>query len=379
MSDTTTNINLHNSITTAEAIEIITAAVKTAIAHPELASSLPAIMLRGAPGVGKSTIIRGIANKLGIGFVDVRLAQLERVDVCGLPSIEDKVTNWNVPAFWPKDKGSKGIILLDEITSAPPDVQVAAYQLVLDRCISNSNYKVPDSWYIIAAGNRAIDRAVVKTMSSALANRFMHFEVDVNPEEWGFWAVANDIHPAITGFIKFRPGLLFKMDDQNLEQGWPSPRSWERVSNVIPMFSGNEDILRKAVYGLVGSGVGMEFMEFYRVNKKTDDVLAMLTNPKANVVIPTKSDEKCAFAAAVSYLLWNGHDTQDDKTRVEGMYRILNEMSSDYATLIIKNAMQGNRRISRIEAMKLISGSPSYAEFAKTHSKAFSEKYTLDA
>jgi hypothetical protein len=378
MSKESTSVNLHNSISTSEAKEILTAAVKQVIADPASANTLPAIMLRGAPGVGKSTIIRSIASQLGIGFVDVRLAQLERVDVCGLPSIEDKTTCWNVPAFWPKDKGSKGIILLDEITSAPPDVQVAAYQLVLDRCISNSNYKVPDGWYIIAAGNRTIDRAVVKTMSSALANRFMHFEVEVNPEEWGLWAVANDIHPSITGFIKFRPGLLFKMDDQNLEQGWPSPRSWERVSNIIPLFD-DEELLRKAVYGLVGAGVGMEFMEFYRTNKKMDDVLEMLVNPKAPVVIPTKSDEKCAFSAAASYLLWNGKTEADDKIRVEGLYRILNEMSNDYATLIIKSAMQGNRRISRLEAMKLISGSPSYAKFAETHQKAFSEKYSLDA
>ena len=375
----TTAINLHNAITSSEAQKIIETCVRQVIANPEMSRTLPAIMLRGAPGVGKSTIIKGIADKLGIGFVDVRLAQLERVDVCGLPSIEDKTTNWNVPAFWPKDKGSKGIILLDEITSAPPDVQVAAYQLVLDRCISNSNYKVPDGWYIIAAGNRAIDPAVVKTMSSALANRFMHFEMEVNPEDWGFWAVSKDVHPSVTGFIKFRPGLLFKMDDQNLEQGWPSPRAWEKVSNIIPMFGDDEEVLRKAVYGLVGAGVGMEFMEFHRTAKKFDSVLEMLIDPKVPVVIPAKSDEKCAFAAAVSYLLWNGHTQADDKIRVEGMYRVLNEMTSDYATLVIKNAMQGNRRISRLDAMKLISGSPSYAEFAKTHSKAFSEKYTLDA
>ena len=373
-----TKIDQHNVICTNEAIEIIEASVRTQMNNPSLAGSLPAIMLRGAPGVGKSTIVRDIANRLGIEFIDVRLSQLERVDFCGLPSVNDGTTTWNVPSFWPRDKKSKGILMLDEITSAPADVQVAAYQLVLDRQISNSNYKLPDGWYIIAAGNRTIDRAVVKTMSSALANRFMHFEVDANVEDWYQWGVAHDINPSVTGFIKFRPALLSKMDGQNLECGWPSPRSWERVSSMLPIFGDNEEVLRKVVYGLVGPSAGVEFIEFHRTAKKFDDVLEMLTNPKAKVVIPTKADEKCAFAAAVSYLLWNGKNEKDDKVRVEGMYRIINEMTSDFAVMIVKAAMLGNTRVARMNAVKMICSSKSYAEFAKKHAKAFADRHSLD-
>ena len=373
-----TQLDQHNVISTAEAVAIIETAVKTQAANPALAGKLPAIMLRGAPGVGKSTIVKDIANRLGIGFIDVRLAQLERVDFCGLPSVDDGVTKWNVPSFWPRDKKSKGILLLDEITSAPADVQVAAYQLVLDRQISNSNYTLPDGWYVIAAGNRTIDRAVVKTMSSALANRFVHFEIDPNVEDWYGWGAQHGIHPSVTGFIKFRPALLSKMDGQNLECGWPSPRSWERVSSMIPIFDGNEDVLRKVVYGLVGPGAGVEFMEFHRTARKFDDVLEMLTNPKAKITIPSKADEKCAFAAAVSYLIWNGKDEKEDAKRVDGMYRIVKELSSDFAVLVVKSALLGNARVSRLQAIKLISTSKHYAEFAKAHAKTFAEKLSLD-
>lgn len=373
-----TKIDLHNAITSDEAIAIIEESVKTQINNPSLAGSLPAIMLRGAPGVGKSTIVREIADRLGIGFIDVRLAQLERVDLCGLPSVNDGVTTWNVPSFWPHDKKSKGILFFDEITSAPSDVQVACYSIILDRAIPNSNYKLPDGWYVIAAGNRTIDRAVVKTMSSALANRFMHFELEASAEDWRGWAVSHDINPSVTGFIQFRPNLLFKMDNQNLEMGWPSPRSWEKVSNVINLFGDNEEVLRKVVYGLVGPSAGVEFIEFHRTAKKFDDVLEMLTNPKAKVVIPSKADEKCAFAAAVSYLLWNGKNEKDDKVRVEGMYRIINEMTSDFAVMIVKAAMLGNTRVARMNAVKMICSSKSYADFAKKHAKAFADRHSLD-
>lgn len=378
MTDSPAKVNMHNTISSDEAIEIIETSVKTQINNPSLAGSLPAIMLRGAPGVGKSTIVKDIANRLGIEFIDIRLAQLERVDLCGLPSVEDKITKWNIPSFWPRDTKSKGIIFFDEITSAPSDVQVACYSVILDRAIPNTNYKLPDGWYVIAAGNRTIDRAVVKTMSSALANRFMHFEVEANPEDWRGWAVKHDINPSVTGFISFRPQLLFKMDNQNLEMGWPSPRSWEKVSNMLSLFGDNEEILRKVVYGLVGPAAGVEFIEFHRTAKNFDDVLEMMTNPKAEVNIPSKADEKCAFAAAVAYLLWNGKSEKDDKQRVSGLYRILDKMTSDFCVMLVKNAMLGNTRVNRMQAIKYIMSDAAYAEFAKKHAKAFADRHSLD-
>lgn len=378
MATESTKIDLHNVTSSDEAINIIETSVKKLLDNPDRAHRLPPIMLRGAPGVGKSTIVKEIADRLGIGFIDVRLAQLERVDFCGLPSVNDHVTEWNVPAFWPRDKKSKGIILLDEITSAPSDLQVAAYQLVLDRKISNSNYELPDGWFIVAAGNRITDRAVVKVMSSALANRFLHLELEPNAEDWCGWAVSHDIHPSVTGFITFRPALLHKMDNQNLEQGWPSPRSWEKVSNVLAMFGDNEDVLRKVVYGLIGPNVGVEFIEFHRTAKNFDNVLEMLTNPKAKIVIPTKSDEKCAFAAALVYLLWNGKNEADHKKRVSGMYRILDELTQDFVAMICKQAMLGNTKVSRLQAIQLIMSDKAYPDFAKKHAKAFGERLSLD-
>ena len=233
------------------AANIIEKSVSALLADPSLAKCLPPIMLRGAPGTGKSTIVRTVAEKLGIGFIDIRLAEMEPVDLRGLPvpNHDNKSVQWYVTADLPRDPDSKGIILFDELTSAPKDLQVAAYELILDRRLGNL-YKIPDGWFIVAAGNRIKDKAVATAMSSALANRMMHFEMDADAEEWGAWAVSKGLHPSVTGFIAYRPACLLKMD-QNLEMGWPSPRSWERVSHIIKLFD-DEETTRKAVYGLVG-------------------------------------------------------------------------------------------------------------------------------
>lgn len=377
MAHASVKVDSHNVISSAEAANIIQTAAQTVIACPEMVDQIPAIILRGAPGVGKSSIVRQAAENLGIGFIDVRLAQLERCDFCGLPSVENGVTNWNVPSFWPRDKKSAGILFFDEITSAASDIQVAAYSMILDRKIPNTDYELPKKWIIVAAGNRSVDRAVVKTMSSALANRFMHFELEANCEEWCDWAVTNDIHPAITGYINYRPQNLFKMEGQNLEMGWPSPRSWEKVSSMINLFKDNEEVLRKVVYGLIGNGVGVEFVEFYKINAQFDDVLKMMTDAKAKVVIPEKADRKYALCSAVAYLLWNGKNDKDTEARISGFYRIVNKLTPDFAVLLSKLCLQGNSKVTKMEAVMKIMKHKDYKKFAEKYGAALSKKYSL--
>ena len=371
-------LDTHNTITSTEAIDIIKTSIKSVMADHELSKIIPPTLLRGAPGVGKSTIVKQIAKDLDIGFIDVRLAQMERVDVCGLPSIENGQTKWNVPDMMPADPNSSGILFFDELTAAPQDVQVAAYSLVLDRKIPNSNYTLPDGWYIVAAGNRVGDRAVARPLSSALANRFAHYELDTDEKEWNDWAVAHSIHPSVTGFLKYRPTLLFKMEGQNLECGWPSPRSWERVSSILPLFNGKDEVLKKVVFGLIGESVGCEFLAFHAMQKKFDDVLEILTNPKAEVNISEKSDEKYAFCSALIYHLWNGKSEEDDKQRVEGLFKVIMKLTPDFATMVIRAASQGNKRINRITALKLLMTNKSYVDFQKKFSKSAVSSFSLD-
>lgn len=361
--------NSRNIVTTAKVTEVIYRSAKALIADPSAANCIPPIMLRGAAGIGKSTIVKDIADELGIGFRDIRLAQMERVDFAGLPSVNDSMTSWNVPEFWPRDPNSKGIILLDEITSAPPDVQVAAYSLVLDRKIPNTNYVLPSGWLIVAAGNRSEDKAVVRPMSSALANRFAHYDVEINPTEWNLWAIAHDTHPAVTGFIKFRPNFLHTVEKQDLERGFPTPRSWAKVSTLINIYGDDDELMKAAVYACIGPKVGSEFMAFYKLNKKFDDVLEMMTNPKAKIIIPERGDERFAFTSAVSYLLWQGENAKDQEARVDGLFRIAMELDVAYAMLLVKSAMVGNSRVDRATAAKTIAKNKNYAKFIANYDK----------
>ena len=347
-------VDTHNRMSMQELEEIIRTNCQLIIENPSMAMTIPPILIHSSPGVGKSSIVRQVADKLGIGFVDVRLAEMESVDIRGLPSVDKDlgVMKWNAPDFWPRDPASKGIIFLDELTSCDKSCQVAAYELILDRKLGDV-YKVPNGWYIVSAGNLTTDRAVAMTMSSALSNRFLHVELEADAEQWCKWAFTHEIHPSVTGFIQYRPENLFNMEKENLERGWPSPRSWDRVSQMCKIYGGNENLLRKVVYGLVGPAKGVEFMEFHRLNKSFDNIIDMLYG-KVPIKIPEKNDQLFAMCSTLIYVLWRGKDEKDEKARLDGFFKILCEIPPEFVMMCINGAMHGrSEELAGLSAKKM--------------------------
>ncbi len=102
------------------------------------------VMIWGAPGIGKSSIVAQIAQECDLDFVDVRLSQLAPTDLRGLPVAENGISKWYPPEFLPRN--GKGILFLDELNMAPPAMQGVAQQLILDRRVGS--YSVPEGWYV---------------------------------------------------------------------------------------------------------------------------------------------------------------------------------------------------------------------------------------
>ena len=302
--------------------------------NPTLATDLPPIMLWGPPGIGKSTVIRELTEELDIGFIDVRLAQREPVDIRGLPvPREDRQgVDWIVSSEWPREgqEGFKprGIILFDEITAADPSLQVAAYEFILDRRLGML-YDVPDGWYIIAAGNRTKDGAVARAMSSALANRFCHLELRSDAKSWTDWAWMKEIHPSVIGFIRFRPDLLFNMNGDR-ERGWPSPRTWARVSLEMQLAeeSGlSDNALANIIEGLIGKGTALEFQGYMRWTEQLPDIARILRGEDP-VEIPVRSDQCFGLISAMVHHVL---ETEDIKEIINGIFDVLLKLSNDWA------------------------------------------------
>src|SRR5690348_9419970 len=218
----------------------------------------------GSPGVGKSQIVAEVARDLEYEFLDVRASQLDPVDWRGIPHIDAGETRWAVPGFLPKN--GRGILFLDELTSAPQLTQAACYQLVLDRKLGE--YSLPPDWVVIAAGNRAADRGVHFPMPRPLRNRFMHLDLDTDVQEWCQWAIRSNIRPEIIAFLRFKPDLLHQPATLDAN-AWPTPRSWEMASRVLAATgNGNSDLEIELLSGTVGEGAAGELTAFLRLYRE---------------------------------------------------------------------------------------------------------------
>ncbi|MFN3397389.1 MAG: AAA family ATPase [Sulfurimicrobium sp.] len=255
------------------------------------------VMLWGPPGVGKSEIIAQVAARHDAPVVDVRLSQMEPSDLRGIPFRVGDLVEWAAPAMLPDAErhGPAGVLFLDEITSAPPSVSAAAYQLILDRRLGD--YQVPDGWAIFAAGNRQGDRGVTYTMPAPLANRFSHFEVDANLDDWVAWAYANAIDERLIAFLRFRPELLFDFDPAHNPVAFPSPRSWEFAHRALQKFGDMPELLLGALQACVGPAAGLELHAFVDNLGKMPDIDAIVRGEAAEV--PNEVDLQYAVAAAL--------------------------------------------------------------------------------
>ncbi|CCO24920.1 AAA family ATPase [Maridesulfovibrio hydrothermalis] len=299
--------------------------------HTLIESKQP-VFLWGPPGVGKSQIVAQVAERLNYKLTDLRAVLLDPVDLRGLPRISSEGdATWCPPSFLPKT--GEGILFLDELNAAPPLVQAACYQLVLDRKIGE--YELPEGWVVIAAGNRESDKAVTHRMPSALANRFVHLDFETSVKDWLDWAERNNIAEELRSFIKFRPNLLHDFDPARNEKAFPSPRSWEFVSGIIKSNPAPE-IEYELFKGTVGEGAAAEFYGFCKIYRKLPDPEFILKSPD-KAAIPEDP--------ATIYALCESIASKASPENAENIMTFATRLPAEFAVLLVRNAVKKDRSI----------------------------------
>ncbi|MFK8028958.1 MAG: ATP-binding protein [Gammaproteobacteria bacterium] len=237
-----------------------------------------ATMLWGTRGVGKSSIVRQVAQELGTPLIDLRLTTIEPVDLRGAVFADDErgQTVWFPPEFLPNEKESpEGILFLDELTAADQRLQISAYSLILDRRVGN--YRLPDGWQVVAAGNASFHGAVSHDMGTALADRLFHFNIESTIDSFLDYALTNNFAPEVMAYLKVRPDRL---DDTRTQLAndhliGASPRGWEDISNVLSAKLPDSQ-QRLFVQGRIGAANAAEFFGVLRELRASVDVKQLL-------------------------------------------------------------------------------------------------------
>lgn len=275
------------------------------------------IFLWGPPGIGKSEIVQQITDDLpNSHLIDIRLSLWEPTDIKGIPYFDSNTGTmvWGAPSELPTQEFAAQydniVVFFDEMNSAAPAVQAAAYQLILNRRVGQ--YKLPDNVIIVAAGNREADKGVSYRMPAPLANRFIHLELAVQFDDWFEWAVTNKINTDVVGYLQFAKQDLYDFDPRSPSRSFATPRSWTFVSELIDDNEDDETTTTDLVSGAVGEGLAVKFMAHRKVAGNMPNPSDILAG-KVKELNTKEISAKYSLTVSLCYELKEASDKNDKK------------------------------------------------------------------
>lgn len=292
------------------------------------------VFIWGNPGVGKSSIVKQIAQENKMEFIDLRLSLLDPTDLRGIPFFESETKSavWAKPEFLPNTNSKEyGILFLDEINSAPPTIQAAAYQLILDRKIGE--YTLPKNFSIVAAGNYETDRGVTYRMPTPLANRFVHLDFDLDFDEWKHWAYSSSIDNRVISFLSYKPQNLFTFDAKSNKKSFATPRSWSFVNDILNSkieFS----LLKDVIAGAVGIESADEFLNFCKVMNDLPDIELILKGELLEV--PSNNSILYALCTGLVYALKANYS----KESLTNMLNYSLNLPAEFSVMLIRDCQK---------------------------------------
>lgn len=260
-----------------------------------------AVLLRGHPGVGKSSLAADVARLLGLPIIDIRLAQRDPAELAGVcfPDHERQVLR-QFPPEWVRDACDRpSLVFLDEINAAVTRLhQAAAYQIVLERRVGPFVFH-PDT-RVMAAGNLEEDNAIVSSLSSALCNRFAHIVLAADHRDWLDWAAGAGIHEAIQGYIALHGGEALYANSGDV--AFPTPRSWEMASKLF--CAADEELRKGAVSTCVGTEAAERLFNYLRIYRQVRPERILLKGEIPDFSTGKKAEPSFVSAAVFSVAAW---------------------------------------------------------------------------
>ena len=326
------------TITTGQLVKMLSTSFSK-FASKRLINKHPSVFLLGQPGVGKSQSVYQIASNLGkktkkqVHVADLRLILFNPVDMRGIPiaDLESETAIWLKPESLNLNDSEDitNILFLDELTSAPQSIQAAAYQIALERRIGE--HRIPNNTFIIAAGNRLEDESVTYDMPAALKNRFMHFRIKSDYEDWKKWALDKKIHPLILRFLDDNPNML-KTDKFDTESNIiVTPRSWEMLSNILKTLGGSLKDNMDWISAIVGVSMthlmlqeskGLRFIDILNGSYSHQELSLTTIQSLTSIIISEMS----------SFI--------EDRIKTQNIMQFMQYLPTDFAIQIFKNMLQ---------------------------------------
>lgn len=304
-------------------------------------------MVTGSPGIGKSNIVHQIAAEYGLKVIDMRLAQCDPTDLLGFPTVNGSKASYVPMDTFPVEgdlipQGYKGwLLFLDELNSAAPAIQSAAYKVILDRMVGN--HKLHKNVAIVAAGNLETDNAIVQPMSTALQSRMAHLELVVDSKEWVDWASSNGVDHRITSYINFRPDALYTFSPDHTDKTYASPRTWEFANRVLQVAEAGSPEALPMLSGTISEGVAREFLGFCKIHMNLPKMAEIIANP-TGIKVPDEPSILFAMTGAL------GNNATKDN--IGALMKFILRLPVEFQVVTLRETIRRNKELIQHEAVK---------------------------
>lgn len=305
------------------------------------------VMLHGSPAIGKSAIVQQVANEYGLKLIDLRLAQCDPTDLAGFPTITGEKASYKPMDTFPIEgdvipKGFNGwLLFLDELNSAAPAIQSAAYKVILDRMVGN--HKLHKNVAIVAAGNLETDNAIVQPMSTALQSRMAHLELVVDAKEWVEWASSNGIDHRITSYINFKPDALYTFSPDHTDKTYASPRTWEFANRVLQVADSSSPECLPMLAGTISEGVAREFLGFCKIHLDLPKLTEILQSP-TTIPVPTEP--------SILYAMTGALGANANENNVGPLMKYITRLPVEFQVVTLREVVRRNKKLIQNEAVR---------------------------
>lgn len=303
-------------------------------------------MLQSMPGIGKSAIVKQIAKDYKLKLIDLRLSMCDPSDLSGLPHFENGKAVFHPYEMFPLKgdpipEGYNGhLLFLDEFNSAPRSVIAAAYKIVLDHMVGN--YELHPDCYIVCAGNRMEDKAIVNNIGTAMKSRLIHINLEPRLKDWlENVAFPEKYDPRIIAYLNMYPMRLAEFDPDKDDDTFPCPRTWEFVNRLI---SNNklDNSLITLLIGTIGPSA-VEFVQFAKVFKTIPKIEEILANPE-EVIVPEDTASKWAIISALT--------TKTNAKNVDPIVKYINKFETTFKILFYRSILSANSSLINSPAIR---------------------------
>lgn len=307
------------------------------------------VLVRGHPGVGKSSLARDLAIAMGLPMIDIRLAQRDPAEIAGVyyPDADRTCMTLLAPDWVRQACATPSFVFLDEINAAVTKLhQAAAYQIVLERRVGPFTFH--PGTVVMAAGNMEEDNAIVSPLSSALANRFAHFTMRVDTDAWVRWAAGAGLHDAIVAHVA-RGGneVLY---DRGRKLAFPSPRTWEMAGRAL--LEARPEDRRRVVAACVGLSAAERFFAFLSVFERLDPRAIVERGECVNFQAPANADPSFIHAAVFTVAAWLHRRPDLSDGHLANVVRFLRSpgLDPEFAFLFLRR-LKGSDLLVRLRAL----------------------------